>query len=769
MSLKLEFNPSSSNYLDWFLLTNDSIDKSQSNGYFVRVGDVEDDVSLWRKQNQELTKIIDGLNDRVDVNPVDIRIKAERLYGGNWSLWVDVLDGNGWVLEGTVQDHEINLAKFSGLLCKYTSTRCDKFYFDDFFIDGDVYLDTVAPKLKSHSINGSNEILLSYDCSDFLDINSSMFHLITQNSSPYNCLVNGANIVLLFENTFPVNEPFELYVSGLSDTAGNSLPDTTINLYLQKHAPFDVIINEVMVDPEPSVQLPVVEYVELYNRKNYPVKLINWTLLVGDQAVVLDSISLEGHEHLVLFNSVYSSIFEAQNFHGASLPNLNNEEEYLGLFDEDHQLIHEIHYDRSWYHNDNKSNGGWSMEMIDPENYCSGINNWKSCKNNLGGSPGNTNSVFDQNLDLLPPVITDVFVEEEDKIELIWSENLYDSTLLFFNSYSFSNGLNLLSIDHQMNKTYLTFFNSIDKGVLFKLSVLPIKDCQENSSDLIHYEFANGKWPDTSSLYINEILFNATTDGYEYVELYNATEEYIDLSKVLIGNYDPFINDIIDTERVTQQRHNLSPHSYISLCEDTSWIKKAYPSKDNLFFLEVDRLPSLPNDEGTIAISSLAFELIDVFSYSEELHSPLLNDLKGVALERVHHESNHWFSASSSENYGTPSRQNSQFSFMPQYESKLDVIPEVFSPNNDGYHDFTNIKIHVDLPSKVNIYVYDKKGFKVRELCKSELVTKEATWLWDGTNNEGLELPIGIYMMIASLIESSGSEEIIRHPIVISR
>ena len=106
---------------------------------------------------------------------------------------------------------------------------------------------------------------------------------------------------------------------------------------------------------------------------------------------------------------------------------------------------------------------------------------------------------------------------------------------------------------------------------------------------------------------------------------------------------------------------------------------------------------------------------------------------------------------------------------MPQYESKLDVIPEVFSPNNDGYHDFTNIKIHVDLPSKVNIYVYDKKGFKVRELCKSELVTKEATWLWDGTNNEGLELPIGIYMMIASLIESSGSEEIIRHPIVISR
>ena len=134
-----------------------------------------------------------------------------------------------------------------------------------------------------------------------------------------------------------------------------------------------------------------------------------------------------------------------------------------------------------------------------------------------------------------------------------------------------------------MNKTYLTF-NPIDKGVLFKLIVLPIKDCQENSSDLIHYEFANGKWPDTSSLYINEILFNATTDGYEYVELYNATEEYIDLSKVLIGNYDPFINDIIDAERVTQQRHNLSPHSYISLCEDTSWIREGISLRRQSFF-----------------------------------------------------------------------------------------------------------------------------------------------------------------------------------------
>ena len=40
--------------------------------YFVRVGDSEDELALYRKQDGETAKIIDGLDDRINVNPVDI-------------------------------------------------------------------------------------------------------------------------------------------------------------------------------------------------------------------------------------------------------------------------------------------------------------------------------------------------------------------------------------------------------------------------------------------------------------------------------------------------------------------------------------------------------------------------------------------------------------------------------------------------------------------------------------------------------------------------
>ena len=96
--------------------------------YFVRLGDSEDELALYRKQDGETTKIIDGLDDRINVNPVDIRLKVECLIVGYWSLWVDLLDGNGWVLEGVVQDSEINASAYSGINCIYTSTRSDRFY-----------------------------------------------------------------------------------------------------------------------------------------------------------------------------------------------------------------------------------------------------------------------------------------------------------------------------------------------------------------------------------------------------------------------------------------------------------------------------------------------------------------------------------------------------------------------------------------------------------------------------------------------------------------
>lgn len=48
--------------------------------------------------------------------------------------------------------------------------------------------------------------------------------------------------------------------------------------------------------------------------------------------------------------------------------------------------------------------------------------------------------------------------------------------------------------------------------------------------------------------------------------------------------------------------------------------------------------------------------MIDAISYNESIHFPLLEEVKGVALERLNTDNNALFSAASTENYGTPAR-----------------------------------------------------------------------------------------------------------------
>lgn len=155
--------------------------------------------------------------------------------------------------------------------------------------------------------------------------------------------------------------------------------------------------------------------------------------------------------------------------------------------------------------------------------------------------------------------------------------------------------------------------------------------------------------------------------------------------------------------------------------------------------------------------------------YTEEAHLSLLEDVKGVALERLSINSGNWFSAASTENYGTPARKNSQHQYIPKSLGQLEVDPEVFSPNQDGHDDFTNIIVEVKSPLKISIMVLDKKGFIVNNICGSELITHQSNWIWDGLHENGNELPLGVYMVVAEFTAADGKRELKRHPVVLSK
>jgi hypothetical protein len=51
------------------------------------------------------------------------------------------------------------------------------------------------------------------------------------------------------------------------------------------------------------------------------------------------------------------------------------------------QLVDSVNYNTDWYRDDDKLEGGWTLEMIDPNNICGEENNWSSSENPAGGTP----------------------------------------------------------------------------------------------------------------------------------------------------------------------------------------------------------------------------------------------------------------------------------------------------------------------------------------------------------------------------------------------
>ena len=130
--VRMGFNPSSSNQFDFHLLSDSSNLESDHNGYFVRIGGTDDEVSLFRKDGSSDVKIIDGADDRVNTNEVAIWVTVIRNSNGTWKVASRFDEEPADTIEGVITDLTYSFNGFTGVHCDYTSTRSDLFWFDDF-------------------------------------------------------------------------------------------------------------------------------------------------------------------------------------------------------------------------------------------------------------------------------------------------------------------------------------------------------------------------------------------------------------------------------------------------------------------------------------------------------------------------------------------------------------------------------------------------------------------------------------------------------------
>lgn len=1050
--LQMEFNPSSSNYAEVFVMASAADFSGSLNGYFIRLGYTDDDICLYRKTGASSVKIIDGINGRLNTTTVNVRVKLTRDNQGNWELFSDTLGGFDYQSEGTAFDANFTQSSFFGLRCIYTTTRKDKFFFDDFVVTGDFLVDEEAPVLLSatavsphvlqlsfseplleqaalntDNFNASNGLgqpqsvafsqgntaVLQLDfASDFvseydyilqyqniedlagnvaaagivhfsyvatqpnivvineimadptpvvglpdaeyieiyntsaaqLDLtgwrlvagnyvrtfpaatiaangflvlchpdNAGLFEVGTpvvgvtsfpsvsnsgttlklldadsvevssvsyttswygnpdkddggwslERIDPYNhcgafsnwkasenqnggtpgfqnsvyasnpdnqapeivsVQVSGSNELLITFNeyvdtisalntanylispdygnpdiavigsdqksvslfvgwAFAENTLFTISVTGISDLCGNTLSPEEFTFSLYSASRFDVLITEIMPDPDPVVALPDAEYIELLNRSAFPIDLSGWELMVNNSSCTLSGITIQPGQFITLCNANNAALFQGiERVYGVSgFPALTNSGAGIALLSLQGNYIHGIAYTDSWYQNNFKKEGGWSLEMIDTLNFCEGAANWKASTDISGGTPSRVNAVNAANPDVSHPEMLHAEILNSDTLRVFFSEPMLINSLQLTGNYTVDRSVGspvwAYAEPPLFNSALLKFNAVFERGKVYTLEFVDtLADCAGNTI-LIQHEIVFGIADSivAGDLVINEILFNPLSGGSDFVEFYNRSEKLLDLSQLWITKRNSQ-GEPDAAKQASGFKYLLLPHTYRVITESPESLDSLYNIPYPEFITASDALPSLPDDAGNLIVFDRFMNVIDEFTYDDSLHFALLASDDGVSLERIDFDAPtqnavNWHSAASVAGYATPGYQNSQYRPSDvEITTSLTADPDVFSPDNDGYDDRLNLHYSFENPGTVvSVAIYDSNGRFITWLCRSQSLPATGTLVWDGLDSRYQPCPIGIYIVYAEIFDVNGKSYSEKLAVVLSQ
>jgi hypothetical protein len=462
---------------------------------------------------------------------------------------------------------------------------------------------------------------------------------------------------------FKAESKTPLTVSSVADLSGNILEEAFENFtYFEVSAAEfnDVIITEIHPAPQDFTPVPNVEFLEIFNRSDKAFQLQNWTLqdasisgIVSFPAIILapNSYTIVCNEQFVDLFSSFGSVIGVDG-----LPTLNDSGDDLILRDENGQLIFHIAYSSTWYGDNIKADGGWSLEMKDTELPCLGQVNWSASNDVSGGTPGRENSINTSLSDETAIQLVDVEVIDASNISAVLSEKI-DLTNLDNLTFSINNGIGLVTDftieEPQLLRVNLVLPSPIAENTIYTLSVTNLFDCANNAIGSSNsFDFGLPLMVEFGDLVINEILFNPFTDQVDFVEVYNKSDKLLSTKDLIIGEADPFITDsVIDFANLSTTKKLIFPRDYIVFTEDADLVKQAYFTPSPNKFLTVPGIPNYPDDEGVVQLLRSDLLLLDQIIYTDEWHFGLIDDQNGVSLERIDvnattQDQNNWHSAS---------------------------------------------------------------------------------------------------------------------------
>lgn len=271
-------------------------------------------------------------------------------------------------------------------------------------------------------------------------------------------------------------------------------------------------------------------------------------------------------------------------------------------------------------------------------------------------------------------------------------------------------------------------------------------------------------------LMVSEIMFNPEPGGADYVELRNVTDAHVPLAGVCLAR---FRNGAIDKLFPLDDNYSVAPGEYVVVTTDVAYLRSHYTVEHLDRVIEVTNMPPYNDASGTVIVALEDTSIMDRLDYTETMHSRLLSNREGVALERRSfdrptQEANNWTSASGTSGYGTPTSPNSQSVEILFTADDFVLSNTIFSPDGDGYNDLLDISYsltHEDLSA--NISICDASGRVVRHLSRNAVLGTSGVVTWDGLDDSGSRCLPARYIVLIDAYSREGRHQALRQTVVL--
>jgi hypothetical protein len=811
-ALRHGYNPSSSNKWAVYLLSDEDQRAMMPGGAAkgivlgVNFKGSDDMLKLW-KTDAGLPEIIaeTNLNWQERIGTGKALLRVDRELGGIWKIYLgkgtDGLSTNGQGVSAAVQEGSARAGEepcaaaetvtwevagkgtdtvridpgYFGIYYRFSPKQDMKFWFDDLIITGTFIKDTVPPSITHMEIRDAFSIRLVF--SETVDQEAACiagsYTVMPAGSRPDTVLmISGDAVELVFGDAFQSAVPHRLIVIGMPDRKGNLSGTLEREFTWYRAVNGDIIINEIMYDPVPEIGLPGYEYIELYNRSGFGIRLEGWHLRAGRNILEFPDLEYPPGTYLLLCYRGTADRYSGPDRVARArqvcdlLENrtfLSNGGAGVMLLDPDSVLIDWMEYSNDYHSKEYYALGGWALERIDPDRPCHGRENWKTSTDRSGGTPGRKNSVNRNNPDRVPPVILGIWPEDKRNLRIEFNEAMDPESLVSKANWRVDMNMgppdSLFTQPPGHTEATLYFRSGFIPGREYRLHPgAGIKDCSGNPfQDVSGVRFALPVSPVKSDILISEILFDPPPYCPDFIELFNPTSKTFDLADLRLASRDPESGEIVSVTVPVSGHRLFFPGGFLAFTTDPEELGGYYTIRDPATVVKVSGMPAMPDKEGTVLVLDKYLSVLDEVRYLRDMHHPLLASTEGVSLERISYSSGsdllaNWHSASSTEGFATPGRKNSQQREPGSTGEGFTLEPEIFTPDLDGVKDVLFIRYRFRVPGlRARILVVDPRGRLIREIAGGELLGTEGFYTWDGTDHDGRRARTGVYLVLAEV------------------